>query len=576
MNYLIEFLKVRKGKLFLITLMLLGQVVGTLLIPFLIADMIDIGIMNQDMDAVIKIAIQMLCVAVIAAGISVYGSYLCADFGAMFGRDMREALFRRTQILSKTDLDIIGTSSLITRTTSDITNIQQTLVMVLQMIIPAPMIAIVTIIMSAYINLEITMILVITMMIFVLIAYLVMKKSQILSSQIQVKMDKINQIVRESIVGIRVIRAFDNSRFEKKRSDDVFEEYATNMISLNRVFAVLNPTVWFFMGLTMAAIVGFGGLRSAQGAMAIGQITSLSEYAILSLGYLIMASFACVTLPKMLSCLKRLKEVLDMNPKVKDPINPTKLKSAAHSLEFNDVTFSYHGAQLPVLHHLSFQCVPNQTTAIIGSTGSGKSTIATILQRLHDIDSGKILINGVSIEDISQHDLRETIAYVPQKAYLFSGTIEENLKMGKKDATKQEMDKAIEIAQAKSFIDSLQDGLSSKVSQGGTNFSGGQKQRLAIARALIKEANILVFDDSFSALDFKTDAALRNSLKMEVKDTITIVIAQRISTIIDADQIIVLDNGNIVGIGKHEELMNNCRVYQEIAYSQNPQEEVSK
>lgn len=568
MKLILQFMMKRNGMTLLIMFSLIGQVVGTLIIPYLIANLIDLGIMQSNMQAIINLSFQMFIVALATSAFSIWAAYLCANFGADFGCEMREALFIKTQELSKRNLDELGIASLIIRTTSDITNIQQTLVMILQMIIPAPLIVLVAIWMTSQVNGILTNLLIGGILLFIVIAAYVLVKSHVLSQQIQKGMDRISLVVRESILGIRVIRAFDNSKYEQKRSDETFDQYATTMISLNRLFAIINPAVWLIMGFIMAAILAIGGYFSVLGEMALGEITSVSEYAIMSLSYLIMASFSIVTLPKMFACLARLHEVLTCPVEILDPQEPQHLTSRVQSLDFDQVTFAYHGAQYPVLHHLSFHCISGQTTAIIGGTGSGKSTIAKLLQRLHDINTGQILMNGVDIRKLSQHELREQIGYIPQKAFLFSGSIADNLRMGKADASIIEMQEATRIAQAQSFIESLPDGFESRVSQSGKNFSGGQKQRLAIARALIKKASILVFDDSFSALDFKTDSALRSTLKQEVKDTITIIIAQRISTIRDCDQIIVLDEGEIVGSGSHEHLMKTCEVYQEIARSQ--------
>lgn len=574
MKYLIQFLKKQKGLLAAVSLLLTGQVVGTLLVPYLIADMIDMGVLKGDMDTILRTGIWMLVVAFVTTIISVYGSYLSAAMGAALGRDMREAVFRKSQELSVKDLDVFGTSSMITRTTGDISNIQQTFVMVLQMIIPAPMVAVAAIGMTAASNPVLTLIPVISIAIFLLAASIVMKKSNSLSQRIQVHMDKINQVVRESIVGIRVIRAFHHSDYEKKRSDGTFEEYASIMISLNKLFAALNPVVWLVMGLAMAAIVWLGGIFALQGTMNIGEITAVTEYTIVMLSYLIMAAFSVVTLPKMHACLERLSEVLNTQPQIVDTPNVVQVSiNKQASLEVEHVTFSYRGAEMPVLKDLSFCCQAGKTTAIIGGTGSGKSTIAGLLLRLHDIDSGFIRLGGNDIRKMTQQSLREQIGYVPQKAFLFSGTIADNLRMGRKDATQEEMRQAVRIAQAETFIDSLPNGFDAPVAQGGTNFSGGQKQRISIARALVKEAPVLIFDDSFSALDFKTDAALRKALKKEIKNSVVIIIAQRISTILDADQIIVLDEGCIAGIGKHKELMETCEIYQEIAKSQLSTEE---
>jgi ATP-binding cassette subfamily B protein len=457
MKYLLQFIKKRKRMLAMVTLLLIGQVVGTLLVPFLIANIIDIGILKSDMNAIMRIGIQMLVVAFVTAAVSVWGSYLSADFAAIFGKDMREALFRKTQELSVKDFNTIGTSSMITRTTTDITNIQQTLVMGLQMIVPAPLTIITAIVMTALVKPSLTLIPIASIIVFGLAAFFVMKKAKFLSDTIQVRMDKINQVVRESIVGIRVIRAFNNSRYESNRSNGVFGEYASNMISLNRLFAVLNPLIWLVMGLAMAAIMWFGGFFVAGGSIAIGGITAVTEYTTITLSYLILATSTAVTLPKTFACLKRLSEILNIQLEITDiqTTTPTAHVQDKAKLIFDNVTFSYDGGDMPALRNISFRCNAGQTTAIIGGTGSGKSTLASLLLRLHDVDSGKILLDGIDIRTATQHDLREQIGYVPQKAFLFSGTITDNLHMGNKAATADEMRRAVRIAQAESFISSL-------------------------------------------------------------------------------------------------------------------------
>lgn len=576
MTLLKSFFRNNKGKSALLLLLLLGQVAGTLYIPFLIAGIVDKGIMKEDMNTILLIGVQMLVTALLTTIVSVLGSFYSADLAAAFGRDMRNAVFCKSQELSLREFDSIGVSSMITRTTSDISVLQQSLGMFFQLIVPAPLMVIASILMTASVNLPLTLIPVFCILLFLLLAWIILKKSGPLSAQIQRRMDHINQVVRESITGVRVIRAFDNGTYEQHRCDKAFSGYADNMIKLNKLFAFLNPTVWLVMGLSMAAIVWFGGLMSMEGTMQIGEITAVTEYTIMTLAYLIMAALSCVTLPKMKSCLDRLEEILHMTPEIKDTQTQSSMTVGNKpAVQFDHVTFSYNGAEEPVLQNLSFSCYAGKTTAIIGGTGSGKSTIANLLLRLHDINSGKISLNGTDIRTLSQEKLRDNIGYVPQKAFLFSGTIADNLRMGCKTATMTQMKQALRISQAEHFVDGLHLGLNAPVSQSGSNFSGGQKQRLSIARALIKEAPVLVFDDSFSALDFKTDAALRRALKKETPQTAKIIIAQRISTIMDADQIIVLDEGKIAGIGKHPALMRNCQVYQAIAKSQLSSEEVT-
>lgn len=569
MKYLKLFLKERKGKVAITLIMLLGQAIGTLLIPFLVASIVDDGILKGDMMAILRIGGQMLLVALVTTIVSVLGSYYSADLAAVFGYDMRDKIFRKSQELSIREFDTIGVSSMITRTTADISNLQQTLGMIFQMIVPTPLIVGASIVMTSYTSLPLSFILILCVVIFIFFAVVILKKSNYISQRVQTRLDRINQVVRESITGIRVIRAFGNEKYEEDRASHAFEKYATDMIKLNKLFAVLNPTVWLIMGLSMAAIVWLGGLLSMKGTMEIGQITAVTEYAIIALSYLILATTTSVTLPKMKSCLDRIEEVLDINPEIQDS-NEKQVDTVDNApvVEFKNVSFFYHGAEEPVIRNLSFCCNGGQTTAIIGSTGSGKSTIANLLLRLHDIDEGEIRLCGVDIRSLPQQELRDRVGYVPQKAFLFSGTIEDNLRMGDKEATRGDMKRALKISQADSFVDQLPMGLDSQVSQGGSNFSGGQRQRLAIARALIKKVPVYIFDDSFSALDSKTDAALRKALKENMNDAVKIIIAQKVSTIMNADQILVLDDGKLVGIGDHDTLMKNCSVYQAIANSQ--------
>lgn len=584
MKHLIIFLKKRRGMLWLTLLLLTGQVVGTLLIPRLIAEIVDTGILQGNMSAIYRVGMQMFVVSIVTALISILGCYYSSELSLAFGRDMREAIFKKSQAISLEQFERLGVSSMMTRSTSDISSLQQTIIMVLQMVVPAPLIIGVCIGMTVQINPSLSIIPVVCILIFIVLAGIILKKSQSLSRLIQVKMDRINQVVRESVTGIRVIRAFGNGMYEKKRSDKAFGEYADHMIRLNRLFAALNPAVWLVMGLSMAAIVGAGGMMATGGSMRIGQITAVTEYTIITLSYVIMAIMSSVTIPKMRACLQRLEEVLDMEPAITDVRTEVDKRSELDKkngtakespvVEFSHVTFSYPGAEEPVLKDISFSCKAGETTAIIGSTGSGKSTIANLLLRLHEINEGEIFLKGENIKAMPQNTLRTQIAYAPQKAILFAGTIADNLRMGRKTAGEGDMMRALDISQAAAFVQSLPLGINAPVAQNGSNFSGGQKQRLAIARAIIRKAPVLVFDDSFSALDFKTDANLRKALKEHTADTAKLIIAQRIQTIADADQIIVLDEGKIAGIGSHGQLLGTCEIYRSIVQSQLSPEEV--
>lgn len=577
MKYLIQFLQSKKKMLAFIILLALFQSFGTLMVPYFVAKIIDKGILEKNVPVIISIGLQMLAAAGITALITLWGSYLCADLSALTGKYMREKLFDKSQQLSIKEFNHIGTASMITRATGDITVIQQTMIMITQMVLPTPLIAVAAIVMTAGISPDLVYIPLTGMLLFFIVIFFLFKKASPISKTIQKRVDVVNRIVRESIVGIRVIRAFDNTEYEKKRSDDTFTEYANNVIRLNRTFAAFNPLVWAIMGLAMAAVVWFGGDLVLRQTIQIGSISAVTEYTIMTLMFLMMSAMVLVYIPRMTACLDRIQEVLDINPEIADAAEVCEANTAnQNKITFQNVTFTYKGAEEPVLEDMNFLCEQGKTTAIIGGTGSGKSTVAALMLRLYDIQKGQILLEGKDIRDITQHELRERISYVPQKAFLFSGTIADNLRMGKKDATIEELRKAAEIAQADSFINSLEAGYDSPVAQAGINFSGGQKQRLCIARALVKKAPVYVFDDSFSSLDFKTDAALRGALKHEMRDSAVVIIAQRISTIMDADQIIVLDAGSIAGVGTHQELLKTCSVYKEIADSQLTEKEAGR
>ena len=570
MFYLKRFLVQHKGKVALAVFLLLGQVAGTLLIPALVANIVDLGILHGDMAVILRTGGQMLAVTILAAGISAWGSWVTSDLSALFGREMRSLLLNKSQELSIQQFDEVGISSMITRATSDITNLQRTMGMVFQLVVPAPIIVAVSIAMTTMVSPVMSVIQLVFMAVLLGIAAVILKKSNALSRSIQTRLDRINQVVREAVTGVRVIRAFGNETYEEERSGAAFADYAGNMIRLNRLFAVVNPVVWLLMGALMAVILGVGGGLVLGGSMAVGQITAVTEYSTLTMAYLIMAASVMTTLPKAGACLERLREMLDTEPAVSDAKGfPTEEASeTAAAIEFDHVTFAYQGAEEPVIRDLSFSMAPGQTTAVIGSTGSGKSTLADLLLRLHDTQTGRIRLKGVDVRILSQQDLRERIGCVPQKAFLFSGTIAENLRMGRKDAADEELWEALRIAQAEDFVKQLPSGLNAPVAQGGTNFSGGQRQRLSIARALVKKADIFIFDDSFSALDVRTDTALRRALHESVTEPAKLIIAQRVSTILDADQILVLDKGRLVGAGTHRELLESCPVYRDIADSQ--------
>lgn len=576
MTYLIKFLKTKKALLFLIILATVIQSFSMLAVPYFAAKMIDDGILKNDLMAIVRLGLQMLAAVGLSALISLWASYMSADLAALSGKYLRDRIFDKTQILSIRDFNHFSTASMITRATGDITVIQQTVIMLAQMVLPAPIIAVTAIIMTIAVSPKLVAIPILAMVFFMLGIYVIFIKASPISKTIQMRLDSINRIMGEAITGVRVIRAFDNSEFERNRTNAAFLNYANNVIKLNKTFAVFSPLIWSVVGISLVAVLWFGSFLVLNGEIQVGGITAVSEYTILLLIALIMSSMVMVMLPKMKACLDRTQEVLDTIPEINDVTVPQSRRNPADPFKivFDQVSFSYRGAEEAVLKEISFACEQGKTTAIIGGTGSGKSTIASLMLRLYDVASGTITLEGVDIRQISQHELRENISYVPQKALLFSGTIADNLRMGNSRATQQELEQAAQTAQAHDFIMETTEGYQRSVAQGGTNFSGGQKQRLCIARALVKKAPVYIFDDSFSALDFKTDAALRQALKKEMASAAVVIVAQRVSTIIDADQIIVLEAGRMAGIGRHAELINTCLVYQEIVASQLCEKEV--
>lgn len=576
MRKLIKFLSPYKGRIGIMLLLLFIQVIGTLFIPTLTADIVNNGIATGNLDYVWKIGGFMLVIAVATAVFSICGTYTSTHISTSLGKDIRGALFRKAQDFSVNDFNKFGAASLITRSTSDVTQIQTAFSIVVEMLLPAPFMAVAGLVLAFSKNASLAFMVVAFMIVILIATVFVAKKVIPLFDKMQTSLDSINRTVRESIIGVRVIRAFNRAKDSKERMDKSFEGYVAIAIKANKIFAMLMPMIMMVMNILTVLLVWFGGKQVAAGGMEIGDIMAIIEYAMLTLFYLIMGAASFIFIPRAQTCAKRINTVLDMVPEFE---GVQKIDNYIHAngktkVEFKDVTFRYADAEEAVLHNISFAVEGGTTTAIIGSTGSGKSTIASLIMRFYDIASGNLLVDGKDVREYSQAELRDKIGYVPQKAFLFSGTIADTLRHGKKEATEEEMLHACKIAQIDDFILTAEDGFQHRVSQGGNNFSGGQKQRLSIARAVIKKPDIYIFDDSFSALDFKTDAKLRAALKDEVGDSAVIIVAQRISTILDADQIVVLDEGKIVGKGTHRDLLENCPVYQQIAHSQMSEEEL--
>ena len=569
MKTVLRFMKPYKGLCFFTLLVTILDVAGGLLIPRLTADMVNLGVAGGDLSYMLEKGGQMILIAFLAGAGALAGSYLCSDLSAKIGRDMRNAVYDKSLEFSGEDFQKFGTGSMITRTLNDINVIQQSVVWCIQMVIPVPVVCIMGTSMAFAIDSQMGLLLIGVTVLIVVLALVVTRKASEIFDRLQRFLDRMNVVLRENITGVRVIRAFHKEKREEGRMRKTFENYAESSIQANRLFAGLDVAAFTVINLCIVLILWLGGNRIGKGFMQIGDITALTEYAILILFYIIMAQMVIILLPRARVCIRRMEEVLKTEPEIQDAKDCVKgnRDNSQEVLRFEDVNFRFSDAEENTLKNISFSCRRGETTAIIGSTGSGKSTIARLILRFHDVSQGSILLKGQDLRNLPQKELRQEISYVPQKAWLFSGTIRENLAHGKENAGKEEMFHALEIAQA-DFVKNLPQGLETRVAQGGTNFSGGQKQRLCIARALMKDSDLYIFDDSFSALDFKTDKALREALKEETKEAAVLIIAQRISTILHASQIVVLDEGEIAGIGTHEYLMENCDVYRDIARSQ--------
>ncbi|HEY6285390.1 MAG TPA: ABC transporter ATP-binding protein, partial [Ktedonobacteraceae bacterium] len=484
-------------------------------------------------------------------------------------------LFTHVGCFSLHEFDQVSTASLITRTTNDTTQVQMVLIIILNMMISAPLMIIGGLILAFGQDAVLTLVLLIVMPILITAIILIMRIAIPLFRVMQSKLDKLNLILDEGLSGVRVIRAFDRINHEKERFDEANSDLKSVGIKVNRIVAFMMPMMMLVFNLTTIAILWFGSIRINNGDMQIGALIAFLQYSILILFSLLMLSMMFIMLPRAAASADRINEVLAIEPEINDAATVKDTDTEQGYVTFQHVTFSYPGAEEPALHDISFSARPGQVTAIIGGTGSGKSTLISLIPRFYDVDSGSVLVDGVDVRDISQEHLRAKIGFVPQKAVLFSGTIAQNIRYGKEHATDEEVRRAAEIAQATEFIDEMPDSFDSVIAQGGTNVSGGQKQRMSIARALVRKPEIYLFDDSFSALDFKTDARLRAALKKETRDATVLIVSQRVSTIMDADQIIVLDDGRIAGIGSHNELMETSEIYYEIVSSQLSLEEIA-
>ena len=575
MKILRTYIKENIGILSLGAIFLTLNTFATLAIPFQISNIINLGIMKKDIDMVYSTSIKMVIILIIGTATGIIANHFVALFATNFTKKNRKLLIRNLESLTVDQVNDFGVASLVTRMGNDNNNAQRLIVAFFQMILPSPIMAVISIFMTIKLSPTLALIPLFTILVFALAIVLTLFKSLPYILKVQKKLDRMTLVLRERFIGAKIIRAFDNSKKERDKFNDVAQEYTDNYIIINKKFALLSPMAFALMSVVITLIIFFGAMKVLNNTLEIGSITAIVEYSLTTIAALIMSSMVLVQMPKAVVSIERIEEVLNVTSEIKDKEElkdnsyyENILKQNPISLTFDNVCFRYKGAEKQILKNISFSVKAGERFAIVGVTGSGKSTIAKVLLRLNDIESGRILINGVDALDLPLNCLRNQISYTPQKAYIFSGKIKDNFRFTNKDMTDKEMIKIAKIAQSYDFIDSLPDKFDSFVAQGGINFSGGQKQRLSITRALSKDANIYLFDDSFSALDYATDAKLRKELKTFLKDKITIIIAQRLNTIADADKIIVLKDSEITGMGTHQELLESNQEYIELAKSQ--------
>lgn len=575
MRRLAHFLRPYRLLIGLTFILMLARSFAELFLPALMERIVDYGIVNGDTSFILSVGGQMLLVAILGIVAAVAASYYASRVSLSFGRDLRNKLFSHVTNFSAQEFDTAGTSTLITRTTNDVMQVQQLIHMSLRMLLRAPMMAIGGIFMAVTTDTRLSLILLGSIPLLIGATMFIASKGMPLFRIMQEKLDRVNLVSREGLSGVRVIRAFNRAEYEKERFQKANKDLTDTAIRVNQIMASMSPIMMVTLNISTVAILWFGAIRIDGGQMQVGSLMAFIQYVMQIMWSMIALSMMFVMVPRAAVSANRIADILDMQPSIEDKVTDKQLPTARGTVAFRDVTFHYPGAETPALADISFEARPGHTTAIIGGIGSGKSTLAKLLLRFYDPTSGTITVDGVDVRDMSQKELRSLIGYVPQDAMLFSGTVAENLRYGKNEANHEQLLKAAESAQAAQFISELHDDFDAMITQGGTNLSGGQKQRLTIARALVREPLIYIFDDNFSALDFKTDAKVRAALRQDTKDATVIIVAQRVSTIMDADQIIVLDEGRIVGLGKHHELVKSCTVYREIVASQLAEEAIA-
>ncbi|WP_223695070.1 ABC transporter ATP-binding protein [Leifsonia poae] len=558
-----------------VVLFQLAQSLLSLWLPTLNADITDNGIAKGDTGHIMVVGAGMLGVTLVQVACSITAVYFGAKVAMRVGRDLRSSIFQKVGEFSEREVSKFGAPSLITRNTNDVQQVQMLVLMTCTLLVSAPILAIGGIILAMQQDLELSWLIAVSVPILLVAVGLIITRMVPLFRKMQERIDRVNRVLREQLTGIRVVRAFVREDIESKRFKKANEDVTDTALKAGRLFALMFPIVMLVLNVSSVAVIWFGGFRVQDGSMQIGTLTAFLQYLMQILMAVMMATFMAVLVPRAAVCADRIAEVLGTASSVRIADDPITTLDAQGTLEFVDVGFTYPGAEQPVLSDITFLARPGQTTAIIGSTGSGKTTLINLIPRLFDATSGIVLVDGVDVAELDPDLLWSRIGLIPQKPYLFSGTVASNLRYGKPDATDDELWQALEIAQAKDFVLAMAEQLDAPIAQGGTNVSGGQRQRLAIARALVKRPEIYVFDDSFSALDTATDARLRAALARSVSDATMIVVAQRVSTIVDADQIVVIEDGRVVGRGTHDELLNTNETYAEIVSSQLTAEEAA-
>ncbi|CEN26896.1 ABC transporter ATP-binding protein [Paraclostridium sordellii] len=571
---LLKNLKKYKWVVVIIFLLVFIQALCDVYLPNLMSNIVDIGIINNDKAYILKIGFIMLGVSLIGVIATILASYFGAKVAMGFGRDIREKVFEQVETFSLKEVNDLGVSSLITRTTNDVTQIQQVLIIMLRMMLYAPMVAIGTTIMAIRKDSKLSLIILVSIPILILSIYLIASKAIPLFKKMQKNVDKLNRVLRENLTGIRVIRVFNKYELEKQKFEKSSFQLSDIAIKANRTITLLMPIMMLLVNLSIITVVWFGGIRIDKGNMQVGDLIAFIQYLTQIMFALMMLSMMFVMVPRAFASADRINEILGKKSEIYSKEKAIKETEKTGYLEFKNVSFYYDENSEKVLDNINFTSGPGETTAIIGGTGSGKSTLIKLIPRLLEVNEGEVLVDGINVKDMDLKVLRDKIGYVPQKSVLFTGTIKENIVYGDDDASNDDIKSAIDISQSKEFINEKKDRENSYIAQGGNNVSGGQKQRLAIARAIVKKPEIYIFDDSFSALDFKTDKKLREALKEETKKSTVIIVAQRVSTVINADRIIVLDEGKVIKIGTHKELLETCDIYKEIVYSQLSKEEI--